>query len=99
MVYNSDFVSLWQSGLSGQRFQTHVYDTTDAITTVRASGYITDAEAKGIQVGDLIHVRQWTTTEFTAPLIAYQLMIVVSIAADGSADLSDGTPISVTDTD
>lgn len=97
MVYNSDFVSLWASGLSGQRLRWHVYETTDTIATVRAAGYISDAADRGMEVGDLVFVRQWTTSEFTAPLVAFQIMIIVSIT-NGAADLSDGTAIDVTNT-
>ena len=97
MVYNPNFISTWASGLSGQRHRRHVYDTVDPITTVRGAGYISDATARGMEVGDLVEVRVWTTTEFTAPLVAYQLMVVVSIT-NGAADLSDGTAITLTNT-
>jgi hypothetical protein len=103
MAYISDGLSLRQSGLSGQGYNEWNLDGEDAPATARVSGYITDAAEKGVGVGDLVHLRQWTayTDQYdrTGPVVAYQLMIVVSLAANGSADLSDGTAIDMTDTD
>lgn len=103
MAYISGGLSLRQSGLSGQGYNEWNLDGEDAPATARVSGYITDGVDKGLQVGDLVHLRQWTTYTDqytrTGPVLAYQLMIVVSISAAGVVDLSDGTAISLTDTD
>ena len=73
----------------------------DAVTTVRGAGYISDAEARGLKVGDIVYYTQWTTFTdqytFTAPIVAKQIMVVLSIT-NGAADLSDGTAIDVTNT-
>ncbi len=103
MAYISDGLSLRQSGLSGQGYNEWNLDGEDSPAAARVSGYITDGEEKGLQVGDLVQLRQWTayTDQYTrtGPVLAYQLMIVVSISAAGVVDLSDGTAISLTDTD
>lgn len=103
MAYISEGLSLIESGLSGQSWKEWLLDSEDAASAVRVSGYITDAEQKGMQVGDFVKHRHWTALvdqyTRTGPVIGATLMVVASIAADGSADLTDGTPISVTDTD
>lgn len=103
MAYISGGLSLRQAGLSGQGYGEWNLDGEDAPASARVDGYITDATDKGMTVGDLVHLRQWTayTDQYTrtGPVLAYQLMIVVTINANGSADLSDGTAIDITDTD
>lgn len=85
------------------------YDTTDAVTVVRAANYISDALAAGVRKGDLVHVRVWSalpttnaskaTAPATAPtLTAWQVMPVLGLSAAGAADLGDGTAIVVTNT-
>ena len=69
------------------------YDSADAATAVRASGYITNGDELGMKVGDT--VIQSDTVGATVGHI-YQ---VVSVASGGAADLSDGTAIVATDTD
>jgi len=64
---------------------TWVYDSTDAATVVRAAGYITDAEDLGMAVGDIVHQR-----DSAGATVAHDY-VVLAIAANGSADLSDGT--------
>lgn len=61
------------------------YSSTDAGTVVDASGYITNAKALGMKVGDVVRV---TDTD-ASPVIVTQHR-VVAINSDGSADLTDG---------
>ncbi len=103
MAYISNGLSLIEGSLSGQGWNNWLLDGEDAPTAARAAGYITDAEEKGMRVGDLVTLRQWTAfgpTQYdrTGPVLAVQLMVVASIAANGSADLTDGTAIDVTNT-
>lgn len=71
------------------------YSSTDAGTSVDASGYITNASALGMKVGDLVRV---TDTD-ASPVIITQHR-VVAINANGSADLGDGNAFIVgTNTD
>jgi|TARA_Y100000004_G_scaffold177666_1_gene219480 hypothetical protein len=66
------------------------YDSTDAMTVVRASGYFNDA-AGMINVGDVIFV-----LDSDAPTLSVALVL----SNTGSVvDISDGTAITVTDTD
>ena len=84
------------------------YDTTDAVTVVRAAGYISDALAAGVRKGDMIWVRVWSAlptvnankvgAAAAAPTIsAIQVMPVLGVDTTG-ADLADGTAIVVTNT-
>ena len=87
-----------------------VYDTPDAVATVYAAGYITDAWAKGMRKGDVVIHRRWTTTIPVADsevltaagvaniLLGGTIMYVMGISTAGAADLADGTAISVTNT-
>jgi len=70
------------------------YRSVDAITLVRVDGYFTNAEALGMQAGDLVEV-----VDTDATPIARTLSQVATINADGSADLTDGTAIDLTNTD
>lgn len=70
-----------------------VYRSTDAMATVRAVNYFTDARAKQMQVGDIVYVHQMTGAAITAVTIS----VVIAVASTG-ADLSDGTAITVTNT-
>jgi len=74
---------------AGSRWQ---YDSADAATTVRAAGYITDAEDLGMKVGEIVE-----QIDSAGATVAH-MYVVIAIAANGSADLSDGTAIVVTNT-
>lgn len=67
---------------------------TDAVTDVRVTGYISNAKKLGMKKGDIV---QYCKTD--ANPVTIQLMIVSAINANGSADLSDGTSITATNTD
>ena len=97
MVYVPSEFTLWSNSLSEQYWGAHVYHTTDTVATVRAANYISDAQARGVQVGDIVWVYVWDTTVRSGTLSAIQIMPVVAVTATG-ADLGDGTAISVTNT-
>lgn len=65
------------------------YQDDDAATVVRVDGYITDAADLGMKVDDIV---------IQTGAVAH-IYVVMTINADGSADLSDGTAIVVTNTD
>jgi hypothetical protein len=69
------------------------YSSTDAVATVRAANYVTNARQLGMRVGDIVIV---TVTSSGVPT-AVSLCVVMAVAAAG-ADLADGTSISVTNT-
>ena len=70
-----------------------VYDSTDAATVVRVSGYITNGSYLGMAIGDVVD-----QIDSAGGTVAHRY-VVVSVAAGGAADLSDGTALVVTDTD
>lgn len=76
-------------GGSGHRH--FVYRNTDSVATVRAAGYITNARRLQMRVGDTV---EYIKTDD----LSKSLMTVMAIATNGSADLSDGTAISNTNT-
>ena len=69
------------------------YDSADAATVVRVTGYVTDAASLGMSVGDLVF-----QSDSGAAAVAH-IYTVVSVVVGGAADLSDGVAIVVTDTD
>lgn len=71
-----------------------VYKSTDAAATVDADGYITDAKALGMKVGDLVIVHDTDATPYTTSLHS-----VSEINADGSANLTNAGATQGTDGD
>jgi len=70
------------------------YSSTDAMTTVRAAGYISDAHNQGMKVGDWVYVT--TVNGSGVPQTAYLTMVLA--ITSGAADLADGTAITLTNT-
>tara|TARA_R110000850_G_scaffold269167_2_gene401014 strand:- start:10266 stop:10559 length:294 start_codon:yes stop_codon:yes gene_type:complete len=70
-----------------------VYTHIDAPALVRVSGYFTNGFDIGLRVNDTVIV-----TDSDATPVTTSLMIVTS-DTNGVIDLSDGTPITATDTD
>lgn len=87
-----------------------IYDTADAVATVYAIGYVSDAWAKGMRKGDAVWYRKWTTAipvadseVLTAAAVAniflgLTFMTVIGISTAGAADLTDGLLQTVTNT-
>lgn len=70
----TSFASLW------------TYASTDASTVVDGDGYISDGDALGMKVGDLVLVND-TDSNLTT------MHVVLSVTAGGAADLGDGTTV------
>lgn len=70
-----------------------LYDSADASTVVRVTGYFTNAHALGMKVGDIVD-----QIDSTGATVAHRY-IVNSVTVGGAADVTDGTAITVTDTD
>ena len=70
------------------------YMTDDAVATVRAASYFTDAFYRGMRAGDLVDV---VVTSAGSVSAASLCRVMTCTAADG-ADLADGTAVSVTNT-
>ena len=67
------------------------YTSTDAAATVRVTGYITNAKALGLKVGDVVFS---TDTDASPPITTLHSVITVN-ATTGVADLSDGVSLGV----
>ena len=67
------------------------YTTTDSLATMNTEGYFTSVSDE-VKVGDLIYVHDSNTP--TASLV-----VVLSVTAAGVVDVSDGTALSVADSD
>lgn len=89
MAYNQQNLSLLV-GLRDNSRNLWVYNSTDAIATVRAANYITNAQAMGMKAQDVVWVIDTATP-------TNQLCVVVTVASTG-ADLADGTAIAQTNT-
>lgn len=70
-----------------------VYDSADAALVVRGAGYITNADDLGMAVGDIVD-----QIDSTGATVAHRY-VVNSVTAGGAADLTDGTAVTLTDTD
>jgi hypothetical protein len=76
----------------GRRGPSHwTYNGTDAPAVVAANGYISNAAALGMKVGDTFRYRQ---DGVSPPVVTTHE--VLTINANGSADLSDGTVLATT---
>lgn len=71
-----------------------LYKSTDAATAVDADGYITNGEALGMRVGDIVFV-----LDTDASPIALTVHVVSAINTDGSVDLADGVALGSTNSD
>jgi len=71
------------------------YDSTDAAATVDGAGYITNAKALGMKVGDVVLV---TDTDASPRIITSHLVASVN-ATTGVGDLSDGVTLGSTNSD
>lgn len=88
--------------------KTWVYDTVDTNSTVYAINYISDALERGMQKGDIVYVRIWTTAVPTTSaemitaagtaniLTATYIHLVLGISTAGAADLTNGLAITIT---
>jgi hypothetical protein len=78
---------------SGKKWQ---YKSTDANTVVRVAGYISNARALGMLVGDIVEVHDTDAS----PYIVTTHVVSAINATTGAADLSDlGSTLGSTNTD
>lgn len=80
-------------GVGGVNPQVWSYSSADAGSDVDDDGYFTNAKELGMNVGDVVFVRDTDTQATTTH-------VVKAINSNGSADLGDGTAVGdATDTD
>jgi len=90
MAFSATDLALVAGSKAGNAPQIWAYQSADAIATVNTTGYFNDA-ASLMKVGDLVYV--YDTATPTANL-------VVVVSNSGTVvDVSDGTSITVTDSD
>jgi hypothetical protein len=111
MAYNSAYLVPFAQAAGPVGIKLWCYDTVDATGTVDAIGYISDAKEKGMEKGDMVLVRIWTTAvpaatseKQTADGVANIIAdagwhIVMGISTAGAADLSNETAITITNSD
>jgi hypothetical protein len=62
MTYKSDKLNLQSQSIAGVRHWSYT-DTGYLLTTTSVAGYFTDAKAKGVEVGDIIHCSNTTSAD------------------------------------
>lgn len=70
-----------------------MYDSADAATVVRVDGYISDGADLGMKVGDIVD-----QIDSAGATVAHRY-VVTAVNANGSVDLSNGTALTLTDSD
>ena len=90
--YDSDALSMKVAGKGANSPNWWSYMSADAATTVRVAGYVSNGDARGMKVGDMVFQSSPAAT-------VCHVYTVKSVTSLGSADLSDGTAIDVTDSD
>jgi len=85
MSYDTNELKLVASG--GPSGAIWVYEGTDTAATVAGSGFISDSGSRGMRVGDLLIVRQFSTTAKTSLTAQsfYSMTAVTDAAATASA--------------
>lgn len=72
---------------------------TDAHTAADAAGFVSDARARGMRVGDIVFYQQWDSLTTRATLSNVTMHVVSAISAAGAGDLSNIASVTVTNTD
>ncbi len=111
MAYNSDYMTLMLQVPGPIGMKVWVYDTVDATGTIDTAGYVSDASTLGMEKGDIVYVRIWTTAVPSATsekttaagtaniLTAMGTHVVMGLSTAGAADLAAVTALTVTNSD
>jgi len=90
MAYSNTGLNTVAASKRGNAPSIYTYTSTDAIADVNTSGYFNDL-SDTLAVGDIIFVHDSATPTMS--------IVVVLSNASGVVDVSDGTAVSVADTD
>jgi len=90
MAYATSGFNVIGAAKSGNAPSIYTYTSADAIATVNTSGYFNDL-SDTLAVGDIIFVHDSATPTMS--------IVMVASNAAGVVDVTDGTAISMTDTD
>lgn len=111
MSYNSNALTCVSQAAGPVGFKLWVYDTVDITTDVDGAGYISDGKERGMEKGDIVIVRIWTTAipaatseKVTADGTANDLTAVglhwcIGISTAGAADLTNVLALTATNSD
>ena len=90
MAFSANGWNVIGAAKSGNAPSIYTYTSADAIATVNTSGYFNDL-SDTLAVGDIIFVHDSATPTMS--------IVMVASNAAGVVDVTDGTAISMTDTD
>src|SRR5688572_882201 len=96
MAYDTNQLFLVDQA-GGGAAQNWILLTADAPATFLASGYISDAQARGVKAGDGIEIRQYTTTAYTT-LVSKTHLDVTSVSTSAVLGGEFSGPVAVTAT-
>lgn len=92
MAYSTSTPPMLISGFNGEGPKIWSYKSADATATVNTAGYISNGDALGMKVGDLVIAHDTATPTIT-------ILAVQSVTAGGAVDLFDAGATISTDTD
>lgn len=98
MAYVSSELRLMVPSMNASSPQLWSLQGTDAQADVNTADYVSDALARGMRKGDIVIYTKWDNISTKATCQGHILLSVLTVDA-GGADLSDGTAITVTNTD
>lgn len=75
-------------GLTNATFRVWAYQSTDASTVVRVTGYITNGRELGMEVGDIVNALDTSTG-----IVTVHRVVTVASTGAGAVDLGDATTI------
>jgi hypothetical protein len=80
--------------------QVWALDGEDAHTAADAAGFVSDARARGMRVGDVVYYRQYAAVATKASLTNVTMHYLAAInASTGAGDLSNIASVTMTNTD
>jgi hypothetical protein len=79
--------------------QVWALDGEDAHTAADAAGFVSDARARGMRVGDVVIYRQYSAVSTKASLTNVTIHFLAAISTGGAGDLSNIASVTMTNTD
>lgn len=92
MAYSTSAPPMLISGFNGEGAKVWTHQSADAAAAADTAGFITNGDALGMKVGDIVYHRNTGTGIVT-------IHAVQSVTAGGSVDLFDAGATITTDTD
>lgn len=102
MAYTPDTLVLLAEASGPVGYKRWIYDTVDAVGSIDATGYFSNGEVVGMEVGDEIIARIWTTAvpvttaaKNAAPPADMAKFVVIARSAAGACSTATETAIVV----